>query len=158
MAALVAKYEGDGYSRPQVRVDDALLELGVLRIDVFEPRIAEVKITGDPGPHLARLEHLARELRAASVVRQAGSAGDPAADARAAGLSLAATTARDLERRTSIGSISTRSSTRSAAAVRLSNRGTDEAGPNFVLGQVDRERLARGQTQPRRDVRRSDGL
>src|SRR5262245_40514531 len=44
VAALVSKYETDGYSRPQVRVDDALVAAGVLRLDVFEARIAAVNI------------------------------------------------------------------------------------------------------------------
>ena len=33
VTALLQKYEADGYSRPQAKLDDALLEVGVLRID-----------------------------------------------------------------------------------------------------------------------------
>ena len=62
-AALLAKYESDGYSRPQIKLDYLLLDVGVLRIDLLEPRIAEVRVNGDPGSHLERLETLGSKLR-----------------------------------------------------------------------------------------------
>ena len=69
--ALVAKYQHDGYAQPLVELDDTLLAAGVLRIDVFEPRITEVKISGDPGPHLGALEAIGAGLRGEPLLAQA---------------------------------------------------------------------------------------
>lgn len=144
--ALVAKYEGDGYSRPQLKVDDALTGAGVLRIEVFEARIATVKINGDPGPHLARLEQLGARLRSDGPVVQADVQSTLRRMRDLPGLTLSASTERDpsepnlysLDLDTDFKPVT--------GAVRLSNRGTDEAGPNFVLGQVVANGLLGGET------------
>jgi hemolysin activation/secretion protein len=144
--ALVAKYEDDGYSRPQIKLDDSLLAVGVLRVDVLEPRIAEVHVNGDPGPHLERLESLGSALREEGPITPAGMATTLRQMRALPGLTLQATTARDetsahlyrLDLDTQFD--------RTTGVVRLSNRGTDEAGPNFVLGQVMFNGLLGGQT------------
>src|SRR5687768_7868471 len=41
IVALEALYESDGYARPEIHADGALLESGILRIDVTEPRLSE---------------------------------------------------------------------------------------------------------------------
>jgi hemolysin activation/secretion protein len=146
VAAIVAKYEADGYSRPQVRVDDAMIALGILRIDVFEARITDVKITGDPGPHLARLELLGSELRGASAVRQEDVQETLLRMRALPGLSLAATTARDVELPNVYRLDIDTQFDPVSGAVRLSNRGTDEVGPVFALGQVVANGLFAGQT------------
>jgi hemolysin activation/secretion protein len=146
VGALAAKYESDGYSRPQLRVDDGLLQAGVLRVDVFEPRISEVRISGDPGPHLARLESLGSRLQMDGPVRQARMQTALRQMRALPGLTVAASTAQDavgpnvyrLEVDTAFEPVS--------GVVRLSNRGTDEAGPNFVLGQLVANGLLGGQT------------
>ena len=146
VTALAAKYEGDGYSRPQVKVDDGLLQVGVLRVDVLEPRISEVKISGNPGPHLARLESLGSQLRTDGPVTQAGVLTTLQQMRALPGLTVSATTAHDdagpnvyrLEVDTDFEPLS--------GSVRISNRGTDEAGPNFVLGQVVANGLLGGET------------
>jgi hemolysin activation/secretion protein len=146
VAALAAKYESDGYARPQLKVDDGLLQVGVLRVDVSEPRISEVRINGNPGPHLARLESLGSQLRSDGPVKQSGMQTTLRQMRALPGLTVAATTARDdtgsnvyrLDVDTQFEPIS--------GSVRISNRGTDEAGPNFVLGQVVANGLLGGQT------------
>lgn len=146
VAELIAKYESDGYSRPQVRLDDALVEHGILRIDVSEARISEVKISGDPGPHLARLETLGLQLRAAGPIRQEDMQATLRQMRQLPGLTLSATTARDealanayrLDVDTLFDPVT--------GAVRVTNRGTEEAGPNFVLGQVVANGLLGGRT------------
>jgi hemolysin activation/secretion protein len=146
VAELIAKYERDGYSRPQVRVDDALIQHGILRIDVSEARISEVKISGDPGPHLARLETLGSQLRGDGPIRQEDMQATLKRMRELPGLTLSASTARDdalanayrLDLDTLFDPLS--------GAVRLSNRGTEEAGPNFILGQVVANGLLGGQT------------
>jgi hypothetical protein len=111
--ALVAKYQHDGYAQPLVQLDDTLLAAGVLRIDVSEPRISEVRISGDPGPHLERLEEIGAGLR-----RAASRASRPSVrrstDARAAGPDAVREHRARRPGRISTGSISTHSSSASA--------------------------------------------
>ena len=146
MAALLEKYEADGYSRPQAKLDDALLEVGVLRIDLSEPRIGEVRISGDPGPYLERLETLGTELRDDVPVTQAGLAAALRQMRSLPGLTLQATTARD-ETSANVYRLDLDTQfDRTTGVVRLSNRGTDEAGPVFVLGQVMFNGLLGGRT------------
>jgi hemolysin activation/secretion protein len=145
-AALLAKYESDGYSRPQLKLDDSLLEVGVLRFDVLEPRIAEVRVSGDPGPHLERLESLGMQLRDESPITQTGMATTLRQMRALPGLTLQATTARDATTSHLYRLDLDTQFERVTGAVRLSNRGTDEAGPNFLLGQVMFNGLIDGQT------------
>lgn len=144
--ALSVKYEADGYSRPQLRVDDALVSIGVLRIDVLEPRIAEVSVSGDPGPHLARLEQLAEGLRSEGPVRQSGVQTALRKMRELPGLSLSASTAQDAQRPNVYRLDLDTAFEPVSGVVRFTNRGTEEAGPHFVLGQVMANGLLAGQT------------
>jgi hemolysin activation/secretion protein len=146
LAALLRKYEADGYSRPQAKLDDALLEVGVLRIDLSEPRIGEVHVNGDPGPHLARLETLGTKLRDDVPITQAGIAATLRQMRSLPGLTLQATTARDDASANVYRLDLDTQFDRTTGVVRLSNRGTDEAGPVFVLGQVMFNGLLGGRT------------
>ena len=143
---LVAKYESDGYSRPQIKLDDSLLAVGVLRYDVLEPRIAEVRVNGDPGPHLERLESLGSQLTDEGPITQNGVETTLRQMRALPGLSLSASTAREAEGTNLYRLDLDTKFERTTGAVRLSNRGTDEAGPNFVLGQVMVNGLLDGQT------------
>lgn len=145
-AALVARYETDGYSRPQIKLDDSLLEVGVLRVDVLEPRFSEVRVSGDPGPHLARLESLGSKLRGVGPISQTGMETTLRRMRALPGLSLRATTARDTASAHLYRLDLDTEFDRLSGAIRLSNRGTDEAGPNFVLGQVMVNGLLDGET------------
>ncbi len=145
-SALAAKYEADGYSPPQMKLDDSLLAAGVLRIDVLEPRIAEVRVNGDPGPHLERLETLGTKLREEGPITQAGVQTVLRQMRALPGLTLQAATARD-ETSSHLYRLDLDAQfDRTSGAVRMSNRGTDEAGPNFVLGQVMVNGLLGGET------------
>jgi hemolysin activation/secretion protein len=144
--ALVTKYRHDGFAQPAVQLDDALLAAGVLRIDVFEPRISEVKISGDPGPHLERLESIGAELRGEQPLAQTDLQSAVGRMRELSGLTLSARTERDdsgpnlyrLDLDTEFKPVST--------VLKLSNRGTDEAGPVFLLGQVTANGLLGGRT------------
>lgn len=145
-AALVARYEADGYTRPQLKIDDALLAVGVLRIDVLEPRIAAVRVSGDPGPHLARLESLGSQLRADGPIRRAGLESTLRRMRALPGLSLQASTASDAA---SANLYTLELDTQfepTTGSIRLNNRGTDEAGPHFVVGQLMLNGLLGGDT------------
>jgi len=144
--ALVTKYQHDGYAQPTVQFDDALLAAGVLRIDVFEPRISEVRISGDPGPHLERLESIGAELRGEQPLAQTGLQSAVGRMRELSGLTLSARTERDdsgpnlyrLDLDTEFKSVS--------SVLKLSNRGSEEAGPVFLLGQVTANGLFGGRT------------
>ena len=145
-SALVAKYQHDGYAQPTVQFDDALLAAGVLRIDVFEPRISEVRINGDPGPHLERLESIGAELRSEQPLAQTDLQSAVSRMRELSGLTLSARTERDdsgpnlyrLNLDTEFKRVNT--------VLKLSNRGTEEAGPVFLLGQVTANGLLGGRT------------
>src|SRR6185503_11560157 len=144
--ALRSQYEHDGYSPPQIKLDDSLLAAGVLRLDVLEPRITEVRVSGDPGPHLARLESLGARLQSGGPITPTGMATTLRAMRALPGLTLNATTSHD-ETSTNLYRLDLDTKfERTTGAVRLSNRGTDEAGPNFVLGQFMVNGLLGGQT------------
>ena len=144
--ALIQKYEADGYSPPQAKLDDSLLEAGILRIDLLEPRIGEVRVNGDPGPHLERLETLGTRLREDAPITQAVVAETLRQMRSLPGLTLQASTARD-DTSTNVYRLDLDTQfDRTTGVVRLSNRGTDEAGPVFVLGQVMFNGLLGGRT------------
>jgi len=145
-AALLAKYEIDGYSRPQLKLDDSLLAVGVLRVDVSEPRITEVRVGGDPGPYRARLESLGSELCTDGPIRQATLETTLRTMRALPGLTLNATTARDADD-THLYTLDLDTAfERTTGTARISNRGTDEAGPYFVIGQVMVNGLLDGET------------
>jgi hemolysin activation/secretion protein len=145
-AALLSKYQHDGYAQPTVHFDDALLAAGVLRIDVFEPRISEVRISGDPGPHLERLESIGAELRSEQPLAQTDLQSAVGRMRELSGLTLSARTERDdsgpnlyrLDLDTDFERVS--------SVLKLSNRGTEEAGPVFLIGQVTANGLLGGRT------------
>ena len=144
--ALVAKYQHDGYAQPLVQLDDALLAAGVLRIDIFEPRISEVRITGDPGPHLERLEDIGAGLRGEQPLAQADLQSAVRRMRELPGLTLSASTERDDSGpnlyRLDLDTLFKRVNT----VLKVSNRGTEEAGPVFLLGQVTANGLLGGRT------------
>lgn len=136
VTSLADRYQADGYPRPRIGVDGALAAAGVLRLDVFETRIDAVLINGDPGPHRKTLERLAGALEASGALTQHDLQNALRRMRRLPGLTLrAATESREdvpnayrLDLDTEFRSVS--------ASARLTNRGTDEIGPHFVMGQV----------------------
>ena len=145
-AALLVKYETDGYSRPQLKLDDSLLAVGVLRVDVREPRITEVRVSGDPGPHRAQLESLGSELCIDGPIRQTMLDTTLRRMRALPGLTLNATTARDAANTHLYRLDLDTAFERTTGTARISNRGTDEAGPYFMIGQVMANGLFDGRT------------
>jgi hemolysin activation/secretion protein len=143
---IVEKYTADGYSRPQVQVDDNMTAYGVLRVTIIEPRIGSIEISGDPGPYRERLESISAELKRSGPLRQDELQAVMRRLRELPGLSLSATTARDTD---DLGAYELGLDTNFepiGGAVRLTNRGTDEIGPNFMLGQVVANGLLNGRT------------
>jgi hemolysin activation/secretion protein len=141
VAALEKLYERDGYSRPEMQLDSKLAEQGILRIEVYEPQITQVALTGDVGPYGDRLERLTTQLRDSQPVRRADVQRTLQSMRELPGLTITAATNRDETRRNAY-SIDIEAQYKPAdAVVRLTNRGTDEVGPQFFTGQFSTNSL-----------------
>src|SRR5690606_31395541 len=132
---IAALYRADGYAEPQVRVRGTLAEFGVLHVDVMELRVASVAVRGDPGPYRARLESLA-ELGGGGVLRDGELQRALERLRRLPGLTVAAAAARDAEDPSGYRLDLDADFAPLSGTVRLTNRGTEEIGPYFMLGQV----------------------
>lgn len=142
--ALADRYVNDGYSRPRVRVDDRMVGAGVLVLDVAETRIATVEISGDPGPYGERLEALGRELDGNEPLKTSDLQATVRRMRALSGLNLTASTSSVAD---PVGSYRLNIDTDyrpASGAVRMTNRGTDEIGPQFVLGQITANGLLAG--------------
>lgn len=136
VAAVSDLYDDDGYVKPEVRVDDALVARGVLGVRVFEAQITDVVLEGAPGRHGAELEQIAGRLEAQKPLRR-DDVPQALREMRAiAGMSVNATTRKDPDVRNGFELVVTANYSPVDGVVRMNNRGTDEAGPNFVLGQI----------------------
>jgi hemolysin activation/secretion protein len=135
-SALARMYERDGYSPPELRIDDPLLAAGILRIEVFEPRFTHVTLSGNQGPFQRRLATLGARIAASNPVR-------PAQVRRALqlmrslpGLSVIDSVARDASVRNGFILTLTVAYRPVEGLVDLSNRGSKEIGPVFASGEV----------------------
>ena len=146
VTALADRYQADGYARPRITIDDELVLLGILRINVFEARIAAVKIVGDPGPHRDRLERLGAELENGEPLRQQALQDTLRRMRRLPGLTLTAATEQDADI-PNVYRLDVDADYRLVGGtVRVTNRGTDDAGPHIVVGQLLANGLLGGRT------------
>lgn len=143
---LAERYDRDGYTRPRITVDDDLVAVGVLRIDVLEPRIATVEINGDPGPYRSKLEQLGGQLTGDQVLQRDELRASIQRMRALRGLTLTASTTRDADDPELYRLVLDTRYEPLGGVLRFSNRGTDEIGPNFLLGQVQTHGLFAGST------------
>jgi hemolysin activation/secretion protein len=144
--ALEAMYERDGYSRPQIRADAGLLESGILRIEVREPRITEVQTKGDAGPYRDTLERLSAPLAGMQPIRRTEVQRVLARMRELPGLTVSVTTRRDAADANDYVLDVQATYDALEGMVRMSNRGTEDIGPSFVAGQaVTNGLLAQGE-------------
>ncbi len=143
---LAERYDQDGYSRPRITVDDDLVSIGVLRIDVLEPRIANVEIQGDPGPYRSRLEALCGRLTGEHVLQRGELAALIQRMRALRGLTLTASTTPFDDDPGSYRLVLDTDYEPVGGVMRFTNRGTDQIGPNFLLGQVQTHGLFAGST------------
>jgi hemolysin activation/secretion protein len=136
IGALKDLYERDGYSRAEVRASDERPAAGIMQLEVVEPRIADVVVEGDAGPHRQRLEELASQLERMQPIHRAEVQRVLGEMRALPGLSLVANTRRDDFDRNAyeIAVNATFDPVEGVAGV--SNRGTEEIGPVFVSGQA----------------------
>jgi hemolysin activation/secretion protein len=136
VGALTDLYAQDGYVKPEIRLDDALMANGVLRAQVAEARVTNVVFEGDTGKFRDALERIATRLESARPLRR-NDIPDALRDMRAiAGLAVTATPRRDPVAPNTYELVVKSEYTPVDGIVRMNNRGTDEVGPNFMLGQV----------------------
>ena len=133
--ALIALYERDGYVRPELTLDDSLTGRGVLRVQVFEPQITRVSFEGDTGRHRQDLDRTARRLEQAKPLRKEHVPGALRELRQLAGVSVTASTRRDPAVRNAFELVVKAEFSPVDGVVRMNNRGTDQVGPAFMMGQ-----------------------
>jgi hemolysin activation/secretion protein len=134
--ALSGLYLADGYVQPELAIDDSRIADGVLRFNVFEARVTRVLFEGESGRHGDALQGIAARLTAAAPLRRDDI---PAAlrDMRALpGLSVQASARRDAGTRNGYELVVRTGFASTESTVRVNNRGTEEIGPVFVIGQL----------------------
>ena len=133
--AIVALYEQDGYVRPELTLDDSLTGRGVLRVQVFEPQVTHVSFEGDTGRYRQTIERIARQLEQAKPLRKEQVPGALRELRQLAGVAVTASTRRDPAVRNAFELVVKAEFSPVDGVVRMNNRGTDQVGPAFMLGQ-----------------------
>jgi hemolysin activation/secretion protein len=143
VAQIEAMYVRDGYSRPEFRLDADLAANGILRIEVFEPLITEVSFIGDSGPYAQRLSELAEDVRGRAPLKSSELQGALRKMRELPGLNIRASTRRDESRRNAYALDIETDFKPLDGVIEATNRGTDEIGPFFVVGQLASNNLFR---------------
>jgi hemolysin activation/secretion protein len=134
--AIAAMYVAEGYVKPEVAIDGTLAARGVLRVSVYEAQVTHVVIEGDAGSLRDALERVGTRLERARPLRR-DDVPQALRDMRQfAGLSISATTRRDANVRNAFELVVQADFSPVEGVVRMNNRGTDQVGPGFLLGQV----------------------
>ncbi len=136
VAQIEALYLRDGYSRPELRLDEALAANGILRVAVFEAQITRVVFSGDAGPHAVRLEELASDLSLRVPLQTTDLQATLQAMRNLPGLTVRANTRRDESRRNAYALTVATEYKPLDATIQISNRGTRGIGPMFVSNQL----------------------
>jgi len=133
--ALLARYDHDGYVRPEIRLDDSLTGRGVLRVRLFEAQVTDVVLEGDAGRYQAQLEEIAARLEGARPLRKDDVPEALRAMRQIAGLTVTASTRKDSALPNAFALVVKSDFAPVDGVVRMNNRGTDQVGPAFVLAQ-----------------------
>jgi len=134
--SLLALYERDGYVRPEIRLDDSLTGRGVLRVRLFEAQVTQVQFEGDAGRYQAQLEEIGARLEGARPLRKDDVPDALRAMRQMAGLTITASTRKDPGLQNAFELVVKSDFSPVDGVVRMNNRGTDQVGPAFVLGQL----------------------
>lgn len=135
ISAIEAMYARDGYSRPEMQLDIAQLQYGILGIDIFETQITQVIVAGEPGPYRDRLTELASELRAQHPTRPQTIQDVLRRMRRLPGLLVEANFQRDTTARNAYVLKVDTEFDLIATKLRVTNRGTRDVGRNFLIGE-----------------------
>jgi len=134
--ALAELYVRDGYVKPEVTLDDTLAARGVLRMHVYEAQVTRVIFEGDGGRFRDALEDIGARLENTRPLRK-NDVPQALRDMRQiAGVTITANTRRDAKVRNAFELVVRAEFSPVDGVVRMNNRGTDEVGPAFLLGQL----------------------
>lgn len=136
VTALADLYARDGYVKPELVIDDALAGQGVLRVRVYEAQVTDVIFEGDGGSFSDSLEAIGARLENTRPLRKHDVAQALRDMRQIAGVAVTATTRRDAGTRNAFELVVRADFSPIDGVVRMNNRGTDQAGPVFLLGQV----------------------
>jgi hemolysin activation/secretion protein len=136
VSALTDLYVSAGYLKPEFTLDDALTGRGVLRVQVHEPQVTNVIFEGDGGGFRDALDQIGTRLENTRPLRKDDVPQALRAMRQIAGLAVTATTRRDTKVRNAFELLVQADFSPLDGVVRMNNRGTDQVGPLFVLGQM----------------------
>lgn len=145
VTALADLYVRDGYVKPELALDDSLAARGLLRVQVYEAQVTNVIIEGDGGKFRDSLEVIAARLENARPLRKDHVPEALRAMRQVAGVAITATTRRDARVRNAFELVIQADFSPIDGVVRMNNRGTDQVGPAFLLGQLFANGLFGGQ-------------
>jgi hemolysin activation/secretion protein len=145
LTALADLYVGDGYVKPEITLDDSLAGNGILRVRVFEARVTNVIYEGDGGKFRDALDEIGTRLENTRPLRSDDVPQALRAMRQIAGLAVTANTRRDAKIRNAFELVVKTEFSPIDGVVRMNNRGTDQIGPVFMLGQVFANGLLGGQ-------------
>lgn len=134
-AAIAALYADAGYVRPEVQTDPSQSAQGILVLRIAEPHVVRAIVEGAPGRHRARLEELAARVLDSRPLRRDAISQALAAMRRIPGLTVTPVTHRG-DGPAAYELVVDAEFSPVSGAVHVNNRGTDQIGPHFVLGQV----------------------
>ncbi len=132
--ALAEQYVRDGYVRPEITTDSPAGQ-GVLRALVYEAQVTNVIIEGG-GRFRDALEDIGARLENARPLRKDDVQQALRSMRQIAGIAVTATTRRDASLRNAFELMVRAEFSPVDGVVRMNNRGTEQAGPLFVLGQL----------------------
>jgi hemolysin activation/secretion protein len=145
-AALVELYVHDGYVKPEVTLDETQTSRGMLRLQLHEPQVTRVVFEGDGGKFDASLRNIGERLENTRPLRRedvAQSLRAMRADRRCCGHGHHPDAIQRFAMRFELVVQTDYSPV--DGVVRMNNRGTDQVGPAFMLGQVFANGLLGGQ-------------
>jgi len=143
--ALADFYVRDGYVKPEITLDESMIPRGMLRLQVYEAQVTRVVLEGDGGKFEASLQEIGARLENTRPLRKDDVAQSLRAMRQVAGVAVTATTRRDPEIRNAFELVVKADYSPIDGVVRMNNRGTDQVGPAFMLGQVFANGLLGGQ-------------
>ncbi|MEO8061837.1 MAG: ShlB/FhaC/HecB family hemolysin secretion/activation protein [Pseudomonadota bacterium] len=143
--ALTELYARDGYLKPEIALDDSMTGRGVLRAQVYEAQVTRVIYQGDDGAFAPALKHIGDELEGSRPLRKNDVPQALRRMREIAGLAVTAKTRRDEQTRNAFELVIDSDYSAIDGMVRMNNRGTDQVGPLFLLGQLFANGLLGGQ-------------
>jgi hemolysin activation/secretion protein len=128
-------YVRDGYYKPQLTVRDDLLSDGILRIDVYELQITQIRLTGNAGPYVQQLNSMGDALRQQAPLRSAYLQHTLQQMRALPGLQIFVSTESDASHKNALILKLDARYEPVTTTLRWSNRGTREIGPDFLFAQ-----------------------